>query len=159
MPDTVDEMSDHDDAERARKQRVSAEHTIVFGSLFEALQGRVSRYNERHRQDFALPPAVSIDEEKEPLFSSKHSLKIQKNTEPRSSLTLDFPINSGAMQVEVSAKPQKLGGSVNLDIVNDTPTYYFGGKGHSAESLADLLLVAVLSSKEFLDAGRKIGFV
>jgi hypothetical protein len=60
------------------------------------------------------------------------------------------------MQVQLSAKT---GRSIELDIVNDTPTYYFCDKRHSAESFADRLLALVLSSEEFLDAGQKIGFV
>jgi hypothetical protein len=63
------------------------------------------------------------------------------------------------MQVELSAKTKKLSGSITLDVVNNAPTYYFHGKTHSAETMADLLLEPVLSETGFLAAGRKIGFV
>ena len=49
MSDVVDRISDHDDAETARKRRrVGAKNEVVFESLFKALEERVSEYNERH---------------------------------------------------------------------------------------------------------------
>jgi hypothetical protein len=156
MSDVADRISDHDDAEAARILRVGAKSNVVFWSLFNALGKRVSKYNERHPQGFGFPNAVFMNEG--PFSSREYSLKIQKNTEPRSLLTLDFPINSGAMQFELSAKTGKRSGSLTLDVVNDTPTYCFQSEQHSAESLADLLLEPVLSSSELPGPGRKFGF-
>ena len=155
MSDVVDRVSDHDDAEAARKGRVAAKNNIVFETLFKAPGDRVSKYNGRNSQDFG--DAVSIS--KGPFSSREYSLRIQKRTHPLSSLTLNFPNDDGAMQVTLSAKTGEFSVHIKLDIVKDTPTYYFDCKGHTAESLADLLLLPVLSSAEFLDAGRKIGFV
>ena len=157
MSNVAESTSDRDDMESVRIQRVAAKNDVVFETLFKALGDRVSIYDERHPQDIEPPKAVSIF--RGPFLSSKSSLRIQKNIEPLSSLTLDFPINSGAMHIELLAKAGQRSGAIRLDVVSDAPTYYFDGKGHSADTLADLLFEAVLSPKESLGAGRKIGFV
>ena len=158
MSDAVDRISDHDDAEAARIRRVATKNDVVFGSLVQAIKNRVSKYNKRHPQGFGFQNAVLIDEG--PHSSTNWSLKIQKNVEPLSSLTLEFPINSGAMEAELSAMNVKFSGRITLDVANNTPTYDFNSTRHSAGSLAECLLGLVFSADEgFLDAGRKIGFV
>jgi hypothetical protein len=151
MADVVDRISDNDDEEEARKRRVAYHNDLVFNPLFKALEALVSKYNERHRQDFGFPNAVLIN--KGPFSSRELSLRIQKTTEPQSSLTLTFPNDDGAMQIEGS-----LSASITLDFVNNTPTYDFNSKKHSVHSLAELLLKSLLPSDEYLDAGRRIGF-
>jgi hypothetical protein len=51
MSDMVDRISNHDDAEKARKENVGAQSKDVFYALFKALEDRVFRYNDRHPQD------------------------------------------------------------------------------------------------------------
>jgi len=85
--------------------------------------------------------------------------EIQKNTEPTASLALDFNINSGEMKINLASAIGKLSSSIRLDVEDDRPVYYFDGKKHSAESLADLLIEPLLSATEPVAVGRKIGFV
>jgi hypothetical protein len=131
MFNVADTISDHDDAEATRRQNVAAKNQIVFRALLKALRDRVSRYNERHPQDFGFPSAISISSDD--TASTQSSLRVKKNIEPTSSLALDFPINSGAMQFTLSAKAGEFRDSVRLDVTNDVPTYQLNGKQHSAE--------------------------
>ena len=156
MADVVDRVSDQDDADANRKRRVGAKCNVVFESVFNLLRERVLKYNERHPQGFGFPNAMFLNEG--PFSSSKCSLDMQKNTEPHSSLTLEFPINSGSMQVECSAESGKSSISIEIDIVSDTPTYSISGNSHSAEALAELL-IGRLVAPGLREGWTKIGFV
>jgi len=153
MSDVVDRILDHDRSEAARKKRVADKCKVIFDSLYKALEGRVSKYNEENQQQFG-PPAVSIGHT---FTSNDRSLTIKKHTQPPSSLTMKFPNNDGEMQFQLSAKTGKSTLDIKLDIVNDVPTYYYGNTGHSTDSLADLVLLPILSSTGFSES-RRIGF-
>lgn len=161
--DVVDRISDYDDAELSRKQRVGQKSNVVFNALADALRSRITKYNERHSQGgFPFPDAVGMSAG--PIWGSsgkssvESELKLKKNTDPASSLALNFPINSGAMQVQITTT-NTIEATIMLDIVNDTPAYDLDGKRYSADSLADLLLEPVLSSTGSFPSGQKFGFV
>jgi hypothetical protein len=148
MAGIVDRISDRDDAEAARTAK------IAFASLLRALKDRVSKYNNRHPQQFTTTVSIKGGY----LHGTQRSLNIEKNTEPRSSLNLDFPINSGAMLFKLSSTTGNFSGTIKVAVEHNQPTYDFGGKMHSTESLADLLF-QVLSSTEPLAEMRTTGFV
>ena len=147
--DVADRISNEDDAEASRKQRVARKNNIVFNALVEAFQGRISKYNERHPQGFGFANAVVMNAG--PILGStgrtsvESELKVRKNTAPTSSLALNFPIKDGAMQVKI-ATTKTIQTTIGLDILNDTLAYFLDGKRYSADSLVDLLLEPVLSS-------------
>jgi hypothetical protein len=114
----------------------------IFDLLMTALSDRVSRYNKRHPQDFGFPNAVWIN--KGPFQSTAHTCKIQKNTEPKASISLDFPFNSGDLKVEFSSNAGNETGAIIIDIRNNVPSFYFGARTFSADNLADFLLKPVL---------------
>ena len=169
MSDVADRISDHDDAEAARKQNVGYRNSVVFDTLAKAFENLIAKYNERHPQGRWFPNAVTITSD--PILnssgssSSESALQVQKNIEPAASLKLTFPIMSGEMLVTIASKAEKMKDTITLNIVNDVPTYDFGGKRFSAEALADLLLEPVFSSDGTFGttvstkAGAKIGFV
>ena len=170
MSDVADRISDQDDAEAARKQTIGQNNNIVFDSLVSAFRERIPKYNERHPQGFGFPNAVVISAgpilESSGRTSHESELKVQKNVAPTSSLTLNFPIMSGAMQVKITSKAGTLNDTIRLDIVSDTPVYDFDGNRYFAEGLADLLLEPIFSSMGTFGSstgtsqvGRKIGFV
>ena len=127
-----------------------------FIPLFKALKERVSRYNKRHPQEFGFPNAVLIDDG---FSSSNLALDIRTTIEPKSSLTLDFPINSGAMQIKVVSQAGEFDHSIGLDVVDSTPKYYWNRNEDSADAVAELLFERFLSPTEFSEGGKKFGFV
>jgi hypothetical protein len=163
--DVADRISNRDDAEASRKQRVAQKNDIVFNALVETFKERISKYNERHPQGFGFPNAVLMSAG--PIWGSsgttsvQSELKVRKDTPPTSSLALNFPIKDGAMQVEITTT-KTIQATIGLDILDNTPAYSLDGKRYSADGLADLLLEPVLSSTGSFSSGSpgsKFGFV
>src|ERR1700687_5089373 len=98
MTDLIDSISDQEDQEDQRMRRVASRADVIFRSFFTALKQRGARDTDRHPQDFGFPNAVWI----KPDFDSRKAwVKVQKNIEPKTSLDLEFAINSGAMECKV----------------------------------------------------------
>jgi hypothetical protein len=142
MSDWVGELSNQDDEDKARIGRVAAKNQHIFGLLTQELRVWASTYNGRNPQGIGFPNAVTTHDG--PFQSASFSVEVRKNTEPKASLKLDFPINSGAMTFEHLSSTGKRSGTIRLDIKGETPTFQVDMATHSAESLVRLLLQPVL---------------
>ena len=112
MSDLIDRISDQEEKERERKRRVGSRSTLIFRSLMAALKDRVSRYNDRNPHDFGFPDALLI----QPSQSACNStVKIEKTSDPKASLMVDFPINSGAMGCTFVFGPDQFSETIKLD--------------------------------------------
>jgi hypothetical protein len=156
MSDLVDMISDQEDNEQERTKRVAARSDVIFNSLFDALNDRVSRYNDRHPQGIGVPNAIWI---KRSFDSLNQRATIQKNTEPKTSFGLEFPVNSGAMECTFALDPDHYSITITLDITNGVPDFYIDGESLSAVTVADALLQPVLTATRTAPKGKRpIGF-
>jgi hypothetical protein len=145
LTDLADRLSDKDDADGARVHRVASRNDFIFGSLKTVLEEMTSRYNERHPQGRCTPNSLITNSS---WNSPMWSLYIKKITTPPSSLKVEFFINSGAMQLY---EPTGKRITITLDIADNSPVYYVGGKPHSVNAIADFLLRLLLCPKGKFD--------
>jgi hypothetical protein len=147
MSDLIDRVSAYDDAEQKRKQRVAAHNNFIIASLGTALDERRARYNRSHPQDRYAPEALTQSTARE--SSTEFSIEVAENTEPRSSLRLEFPINSGGM---VFHRPSTSSESrtILVDYKDDAAVFYVGKDVYSNDSFADWLLSFVLFPEQSL---------
>ena len=151
MPDSIDESLDREDQEYARERRVGPGSQIIFTSLRNALKERVVKYNERykarHQQENWTPRAILIDDD--PFRQTAYGLTIRATFEPTASLKVDFPINSGAMELRFKfGSDEEVVDAIKLDIREKTPEFYLDGRRLSADSLAERSLFLLLGEDD-----------
>lgn len=62
------------------------------------------------------------------------------------------------MQCKLVLGADEQGTTITLDIANTTPAFYMDGKDHSADAIADVLLLPVVTATWPSHAKRPIGF-
>jgi hypothetical protein len=144
MSDVVDRISDLDNKEEERRLRVNRSSSMIFDCLWDALKERVERYNERHPQDRFFPNAVVIHRD----WDSQHfKATIHKNIQPKNSLRIQFPINSGEMTCKLTLANGRMDAAITLDVSDGKPLFYMEGEAYSDDTIADTLLAPILSTK------------
>src|ERR1700722_5759750 len=104
MPDSIDDISDREDREYARKHRVGPGSQIIFTSLRNALKEKIVKYNERYRArwEFNFPDDADAILIHDDLFhQTAYGLTIKTTMEPTACLKVDFPIRSGEMELRL----------------------------------------------------------
>ena len=155
MRNLVEEICDRDDAEKARRQRVGSKCEVVFRSLKKSIQDRVNIYNDRHFEGREAPNAIWIKSDWEGQLGW---IKLDKNTEPKGSLLVEFPINSGEMKCRFTFGSEHHTETITLDVLtNGVPEFTLSRGKHTAEEIADALLAKLIDRKTTL-VKRPIGF-
>jgi hypothetical protein len=154
MDNLVGKICDRDDAEESRKQLVGSKSDVIFRSLKKSIQDLVNGYNERHPQGFGFPNAIWI---KTDWAGNTGVIRLDKNIEPKNSLVVEFPINSGQMNCCFTFGSEQDTQTIILSITNGTPGFKLNGKSHTSESIADSLL-AMLIEPTSAAVKRPIGF-
>ncbi len=157
MPGSIDEVLNRAEAEHARRRRVGPASQAIFMSLRNSLGERVTKINETqrrltHREPWT-PVAVRIKDF--PFDTASCGMWIEKTTDPKASLTIEFPINAGELTCTL---PSEEVDTIRLDFKNGTPEFRLNGKLSSSDDLAERWLLRLLGEEERTPNKRPIGF-